>query len=221
VALDNWELGGKGEQMDDQELSRGDVLLKGALALGALYGAGAVSPYVQRALAANAKGDVGVLNFLLPFEYIQVSLYNRGNSGENYYGEKLNLKGEEKELAELLVRQEGQHVAALKELIEELGGKPVDKGSYAFAYLEYGTWLQLGASLEASAIGAYNGAIPSLESEEARELAFSIVQVEGRHAAMVRIPNKEEPAPEAFDIGLTEDSAINSLVPFTGEYAEE
>jgi len=208
------------EPTNNQELSRGDVLLKGALALGALYGAGAVSPYVRRALAADAKGDVDVLNFLLPFEYLQVSLYNRGNSEKNYRGERLTLKGQEKELAELLVEQEGEHLTAMKEMLEEMGGKPVAEKDYAFAYRDYATWLELGASLEASAIGAYNGAIPMLESEEARELAFSIVQVEGRHAAAVRIPNKEDPAPEAFDIGLPEDSAINSLLPFTGEYAE-
>lgn len=202
--------------MSDQELSRGDVLLKGALALGALYGAGAVSPYVRRALAADAKGDVGVLNFLLPFEYLLVSLYNRGNSGENYAGERLNLKGEEKELAELLVTEEGQHVAALRDMIEKLGGKPVDKGNYGFAYREYAVWLELASTIETSTIGAYNGAIPSLKSEQARELACSIVQVEGRHAAAVRMPNKEEPAPEAFDVGLLEDTAIDSVLQFTG-----
>lgn len=205
---------------DHAELSRGDVLLKGALAAGALYGLGAIGPYVRRAVAANAKSDVDVLNFLLPFEYIQVSLYNRGNSGANYRGEKLNLKGQQKELVDTLYREEGEHVAAVRGLIEKLGGKPVEKKTYSFAYREYLTLLSLAASLEASAIGAYNGAIPSLESDEARELAFSIVQVEGRHAATVRIPNKEEPAPEAFDVGYLKDSAIDSLVPFTGEYAE-
>jgi rubrerythrin len=168
-------------------------------------------------LAANAKGDVDVLNFLLPFEYVQVELYNRANSGVNYLGEELNLKGQDKELAELLATQENEHLAALKEMIEELGGKPVDKGKYAFAYRNYRTFLDLSTTLEAAAIGAYNGAIPSLESEEARELACSIVQVEGRHAAAVRIANKEEPAPEAFDIGPDRNSAFNALLPFTGE----
>lgn len=205
---------------EDSELSRGDLLLKGALAVGALYGLAAVGPYVQRAMAASGDKDVDILNFLLPFEYLQISLYNRGNSGENYLGERLNLKGEDKELVELLVDEEGQHVAAMQEMVEELGGKPVEKGNYAFAYREYSTFLDLGSTIETAAIGAYNGALPRLESEEARELGFSIVQVEGRHAAAVRIPGNEEPAPEAFDIGLLEDTAFNSVIQFTGEYGK-
>lgn len=211
--------------MSDYGLSRGDVLLKAAVALGAIYGAGAVGPYVRRALATNAKeteakDDIDTLNFFLPFEYVQVELYNRANSGVNYLGERLNLEGQEKDLAELLATQEDEHLAALKEMIEGLGGTPVDKGDYAFAYRNYPTFLDLSTILEAAAIGAYNGAIAWLQSQEARELALSIVQVEGRHAAAVRIANQEEPAPEAFDIGAPEDSAINALLPFTGEYAE-
>ncbi len=199
-----------------EALSRGELLLRGALATGALYGLGAVSPYVRGALAADEASDVDTLNFLLLFEYLQVSIYNRAKSEVNDKGEKMSLKTKEKELVDLLFTQEGEHVAAVKKMIEKAGGKPMEKGEYAFAFREYKTFLFIAAEIETTTIGAYNGAIPRLESEEARQLANSIVQVEGRHAAMTRIPIKEEPAPEAFDEGLVENTAAIQVERFTG-----
>lgn len=200
-------------------LSRGKLLLKGALAVGALYSLGAVGPYLRRALA-DGSSEVDILNFLLWFEYMQASIYRRGNSEVNDKGEKLSLKKSQKELVELLLTQEGEHIAAMKKVIEKLGGKPktVGKGEFTFAFREFATLLELAGEVEAAAIGAYNGAIPMLSSKEARELAFTIVQVEGRHAATVLIPGHEEPAPEAFDLGLDEESAIADTEQFTGAF---
>jgi rubrerythrin len=203
--------------MSETEMSRGDVLLKGALAAGSLYGLDAIGPYVRRATAAG--GDVHTLNFLLMFEYMQASLYNRGYSEINDKGEKMRLEPDQKELVGLLLEEEGEHATAVKGMIEKLGGKPEPKGTFAFAFRIYESLLVLAGMIESASIGAYNGAIPSLKSKEARDLAFSIVQVEGRHAAAVAMPIGEEPAPEAFDIGLTEESAINITAQFTAVYA--
>jgi len=197
------------------------VLLKGALGAGALYGLSAVTSYVRKALAASGGGDVDILNFLLPFEYLQETLYSRGHSETNDQDEKMKLKGKEKELVELLLTQEGQHVTSMKKMIETLGGKPVAKGEYALAFREFEEFLARAGELEAVAIAAYNGVIPSIEADEVRELAFSIVQVEGRHAATVEIRLKEEPAPEAFDSGRTEKDSILHVEQFTGVFPEE
>lgn len=206
-----------GVRIDDSGgLSRGDLILKGALVAGALYGVGAIGPYVARALAARS--DVDILNFLLLFEYLQETIYNRGNSEVNRKGEKMPLKGKEKELLETLSTEEDEHVAAVKEMIEKLDGKPDEKGDYAFSYLDFATVLRLAEVVERAAIGAYNGAIPLLESAEARELTFSIVQVEGRHAATLLIGMQEDPAPEAFDLGQSEQTSRNSVVQFTGTF---
>jgi rubrerythrin len=207
-----------GPPRTEEELSRGDVFLKAAIAAFGLYGIGAVGPYVRRALAADGGGDVHILNFLLPFEYLQASLYNRGNSETNTRGGKMRLKAKEKELTETFLAEEGEHVNALKEMIERLGGKPVAKGNYAFAYRVFSQFLELAGVLEKAAIGAYNGAIPAIESQEARKLAYSIVQVEARHAATVRIGIKEDPAPEPFDPGESEQNSINAVLPFTGVF---
>jgi rubrerythrin len=204
----------------DEALSRGCLILRGAIAVGALYGFGAVTPYARRALAAEGGDDVHTLNYLLLFEHLLASIYNRGKSEINDKGEKMPLKSKEKELIDLLLTHEGEHVAAVKAMVEKLGGEPAKKGNYAFAFLDYATLLGLANVIERVTIGAYNGAIPLLKSAEARELAFSIVQVEGRHAAAVLIGDKEEPAPEAFDEGALENTALVHIEQFTGTFPE-
>jgi len=197
-------------------LSRGDVLIKGAAGAGALYGLGALGPHVRRALA-KTESELETLNFLLWFEYMQATLYGRGNSEVNDKKEKLPLKPDEKALMELLLEQERQHIGAMRKLIEKLGGKPKkeDKSEFSFAFRFNETLYVIAEVVEGAAIGAYNGAIPLLKSEEARELASSIVQVEGRHAAMVTAPFHGQPAPEAFNLGLTQESAIVYTVQYT------
>jgi hypothetical protein len=206
-------------EIGKEKLTRGEALFKGAIAVGAFYGIGAVGPYVSRGLAA-ADNDADVLDFLLSFEYLQASIYTRGISEVNYRGEKIPLDKGQTELVETLLEEEGQHVSALRSMIEKLGGKPSDKGGYAFSYRDVELFLEIAAELETFSLAAYNGAIPSLQSKEARELAFSIVQVDGRHAAAVLVQVKGDPAPEAFDEGDSEVNLINAVVKYTGVYPE-
>jgi hypothetical protein len=48
-----------------QGMTRSAFLVRGALAAGGAYGAGAVAPMVSRALAAAGGGDVAIFNFAL------------------------------------------------------------------------------------------------------------------------------------------------------------
>src|SRR3954447_26222227 len=99
---------------DSADISRGDVILKGALAAGAIYGAVAVGPFVGRALAMAESGDVGILNFALTLEYLESAFYKEAKS-------RAGASGELKSLIETIGRDEEEHVGALTETIKKLG----------------------------------------------------------------------------------------------------
>ncbi len=205
--LTNPELAAVQVDEDSEDLSRSEVLLKGALAAGAVYGALAVGPYVRKALAMNGGGDVEILNFALTLEYLEAKFYEEAKS-------RAKASGELKSLINLLAKDEQQHVEALEGTIKKLGGKPVAEPKFDFAYSGTGGFLKLAQTFEDTGVSAYNGAAPMIESKEVLTAAGSIVQVEARHAAAIRLQNKEEPSPQAFDPPLGEAQVLKAVEPF-------
>jgi rubrerythrin len=189
------------------DLSRSDVILKGALAAGAIYGAAMVSPFVRKALAMSETGDVGILNFALTLEYLESTFYEEAKSRAKASGE---LKG----LLDLIASDEQQHVEALTATVKQLGGKPVAEPKFNFEYNDTAGFLKLAQVFEDTGVSAYNGAGPMIKSKEVLAAAGGIVQVEARHAAAIRLQNSEEPAPEAFDSPLSEKQVLKAVEPF-------
>lgn len=192
---------------DSGDLSRSEVLLKGALAAGAVYGALAVGPFVRKALAMTGGSDVDILNFALTLEYLESTFYEEAKS-------RAKPSGELKSLVNLLAKDEQQHVEALEGTIKKLGGKPVAKPKFDFPYNGTSGFLKLAQTFEDTGVSAYNGAAPMIKSKEVLTAAGSIVQVEARHAAAIRLQNKEEPAPAAFDTPLDEKQVLKAVEPF-------
>jgi hypothetical protein len=201
------ELAGVEVVEDSGDLSRSEVILKGALAAGAVYGLGMVTPFVRKALAASGGGDVGILNFALTLEYLEASFYEEAKS-------RARASGDLKSLIGLLAMDEQQHVEALSASIKKLGGKPVAKPRFEFPYGNTAGFLELAQTLEDTGVSAYNGAGPAIESKEVLGAAGSIVQVEARHAAAIRLQNEEEPSPQAFDPALDEAQVLKAVEPF-------
>jgi rubrerythrin len=201
------ELAGVTVDEDSGDLSRSEVILKGALAAGAVYGTFMVGPYVRKALAMSGGGDVGILNFALTLEYLESTFYEEAKT-------RAKASGELKSLIALLAEDEKQHVEALTATIKQLKGKPVGEPKFDFTYTDTAGFLKLAQTFEDTGVSAYNGAAPAIESKEVLGAAGSIVQVEARHAAAIRIQNKEEPAPEAFDPSLDEAQVLKAVEPF-------
>ena len=205
--LANPELAGVEVVQDSGDLSRSDVILKGALAAGAVYGTFMVGPYVRRALAMSGGSDVDILNFALTLEYLESTFYKEAKT-------RAKASGELKSLIGLLAEDEQQHVEALTATIKKLGGKPVAEPKFDFPYKGTSGFLELAQTFEDTGVSAYNGAAPQIKGKEVLEAAGSIVQVEARHAAAIRLQNSEEPAPEAFDPALPEAKVLKAVEPF-------
>ena len=176
-------------------MTRASFILKGALATGAAYGLGAVSPFVGNALAASS--DIDILNFALTLEYLETDFYK-------VKGKSVGLSGQAKTLATLFGDEEAEHVAALTKAISSSGGKPVKKPTFVFPVTDQKSFLKLAYVLENTGVGAYNGAGPSLTNKALLAAAGSIVQVEARHAASIALLTGMKITPDgAFDKPLT------------------
>lgn len=192
-------------QIEGQE--RSDFLLKGVLAASAIFGLGAISPFVQSALAKSEKGDLEILNYALTLEYLESAFYKEGLK-------KAGAKGALKELIKTISTDEDAHVKALTGTIKKLGGKPVKAPKVEFPYDDTASFTKLAETLENTGVSAYNGAAPKIKSKEVLTAAGSIVQVEARHAAAIALQNKSNPAPDAFDPTMTQAQVLKAVKPF-------
>ena len=193
--------------VDSDDLSRSEVILRGALAAGAVYGAVMVGPFVGRALAMSESGDVGILNFALTLEYLESAFYEEAKS-------RAGASGDLKSLIGTIGRDEEEHVGALTETIKKLGGKPVVEPKFDFPYSGTSGFLKLAQTFEDTGVSAYNGAAPHIMSGDVLAAAGSIVQVEARHAALIRLMRGATPAPLAFDRMLDQQQVLTAVEPF-------
>jgi hypothetical protein len=141
------------------DMSRSEVILKGALVAGAAYGTLMVGPYVRSAFAAAGTSDVDILNFALTLEYLESTFYEEAKK-------RVKASGELKKLLPLLASDEKQHVEALAGTIKKLGGKPVSEPKFNFEYNDTAEFLALAEVFENTGVSAYNGAAPAIKSKE-------------------------------------------------------
>jgi rubrerythrin len=191
-------------------VSRGAFLLRGALATGALLGGSAVSPFIGRALAQETGGDADILNFALTLEYLEATFYSRAISKGR------NMSSETRRLAREIHDNETAHVDALTKTIKSLGAKPVKAPTVGFGdvFTSDRTFLKMAQTLEDTGVSAYNGAAPQIKSGDVLAAAGSIVQVEARHAALIRLMRGQDPAPSAFDAALDKQNVLDAVMPF-------
>jgi len=186
-------------------MSRSSFILRGALTAGAVYGAGAVAPFVSSAFAAS--GDIDILNFALTLEYLETDFYK-------VKAKSVGLSGPAKKYAALFAEEENAHVQALTKAISAGGGKPVAKPTFVFPVTNQSSFLKLAYVLENTGVGAYNGAGPSLKNPAYLAAAGSIVQIEARHAATIALITGQKITPDgAFDKPLTKAQVLKKAGP--------
>ena len=184
-------------------ITRAEFIVRSALAGGGLYGAGAVAPLVQRALAQEAPGDLAILDLALKIEATQSLLYER----------LLKLKGYDAEVKKAfkeIAAHEKAHQDQLKDTLGQLSppGKRFQVTAVTLASPStQATLLDQAIRTEEIGLAAYNGAVPELESADLVVALSSIAQVEGRHVGALRELAGKDPAPVAFDRALSPDEA--------------
>jgi hypothetical protein len=190
--------------------TREAFLLRSTLAAGAAYGALSATPYITRALAKSAVSDVDIVNFALTLEYLEATFYTTGVKQVS------GLSADDKKLAKEIRDDEDAHVDALIATVKKLGGTPAAKPTFDFggAFASSAAFLKTANVLEDTGVSAYNGAATSIKSVDVLAAAGSIVQIEARHAALIRLTRGKSPAPLAFDKASQMSTVLKAVTPF-------
>ena len=196
--------------IDVQGINRQSFIMRGAVTAGAVYGMSAVGPFVRAAIAQDGGGDVEILNFALTLEYLESAYYTEGLKQVS------GLSGAAKSLATEIRDNENEHVDALTKTIKDLGGTPVKAPGVDFgdAFSSQKAFLKLAQTFEDTGVSAYNGAAPMIESTDVLAAAGSIVQIEARHAAAIRLMNGQPITDGGFDKPLEMQAVLDAVKPF-------
>ena len=191
-------------------VTREAFLVRATLAAGATYGALSATPFITKALAADGGGDIDILNYALTLEYLEAEFYTLGAK------QVKGLSSDEMKLVKEIRDNETEHVEALAATVKKLGGKAVAKPTFDFggAFGGRAVFLKTANVLEDAGVSAYNGAGPLIKSVDVLAAAGSIVQIEARHAALIRLARSKPPAPLAFDKAATKDAILKKVTPF-------
>jgi rubrerythrin len=157
--------------------------------------------------------DLEVLNYALTLEHLENAFYKQVN------GSGL-LQGKAAAYLRIVGAHEQTHVDALTAAIRQAGGTPVAQArGYNFAALgnlgSQAGILAVSATLEATGVAAYDGAARYIRDKAVLAVAGSIVAVEARHTAAIRVlidPNAN-PVPLAFERQLRPSEVLATVGP--------
>ncbi|KAJ4367421.1 hypothetical protein N0V83_007003 [Neocucurbitaria cava] len=174
-----------------------------ASATQAAASASAVAP--APAAASGGLSDIDILNFALTAEHLESTFYQQGFA--KFSVQDFTALGLSEAQVKSLMgvgQTEATHVSTLISAIATAGGKPVEACTYNFdaALTSADTMVKTARVLEAVGVSAYLGAAPLVNSSDVLAAAGSIVTVEARHQAFIRIAAGAEPVPAAFDTAL-------------------
>lgn len=190
-----------------QPMTRSAFLVRGALAVGGAYGAAAVGPYVSRALGSVEENDLEVFGFALTLEQVEGAFYKAAAAVPG-------LRAEVSDALKEFGDHEVQHADTITTAIQTLGGKPDKAPKTKFDLPDEKAVLKLAVQLEDTGVAAYSGLAPMVQSPDLLEAAGSIVQVEARHSAALRLLAGQDPAPSAFDKALPPPEVSARVQPF-------
>jgi hypothetical protein len=187
------------------ELSRATLLARGGKVAAAVVGASAFGGLAPRAWAAVPDGDLAYARLLVAVELLSLDFYTRAISAEG--GPQLELRR-----ARAAERRHYDAVAAVLSEAEQVPATAQDidfsypRGSFASP----AAIARLGVRLESLSLGAYLGAVRSLQTPLFREHAARAAASEAQHlsvfAAEVGGRRLGPPLPAALSIDRVSDA---------------
>ncbi len=213
------------------ELTRRRMLRNAAIAGGGLAALGGATAAFAQDDATPAASPVGgenpfdgpidVLNYALTLEHLEATFYREGL--ETFGTADIEALGFLPGVYDSLVEigaHEAAHVETLTQVITDLGGEPVEEGSYTFPYEDAAGFLEVALALENTGVDAYTGAAQYLiEEDDLLTAALTIHGVEARHAAYLALLNAENPFPDAFDDPLAPAEVLEIASQFIEDAA--
>ncbi len=183
------------------------AFLRGCGALG--LAAVPLGGYLTAPAAAGQRiTGLEALNTLLRLEYVLVAFYETAI-------DRLDLPPELRRMAELTSDDDQSHVRGLKNLIRDVGGTPAGQPAVAFGSLDdVEAFLETAVELKDLSVSAYAGALDIVEPRVVFGSLASIMQIDGRHAAHMRLASDVPPAPSAFANALAMEEVRQRLERF-------
>jgi hypothetical protein len=191
-------------------LTRADLLVRGAVGVAAAYGVSSVAPFVEEAFAKERPADLELLAFVRSLKQAEAALYNKHRKG------KLRLSEKTKKVAGEFAGHELRQAQELRKIIKKGGGTPRKKPIYQFPFTNEEGFLAAAETLEETGVASLNAVVPRVTSSVLAAKIAAILQVEARHAAVIRLMRGGQAAPHAFD-GVTSTTAARARF---GRYAK-
>jgi rubrerythrin len=191
-------------------MTRSSFILRGALAGASVYGLSSIAPFVGRALAQVGVSDAGVLDFALTLEALEASFYTQA------LARLPNMRSELKSVTKVLSNDENNHVQTIKDTLNQLAVRPsappvLDFGNSLSSEASY---LALSQTFEDTGVQAYNGVAPLIRDPRLLDTVGGIVQVEARHAAVIRDLRGQPIASSAFDRPASMEDVNTRVAPY-------
>lgn len=198
-----------------RSLLSGSVKGGAGLAIALSLGVSPLRSNIRGTLAQEMmfESDVDVLNYALTLEHLEYAFYRDGigqfTFGADPFGNSID------DYLAAIRDHEGAHVDTLTQVIEELGGAPVEEARYDFGYgSDPAAFLLTAAALENTGVSAYDGAGKFIQNADLLTAAGSIVAVEARHAAYLNLINGESPFPDGFETVKSPSEILEIAGPF-------
>jgi rubrerythrin len=186
--------GGLGSRL---ALTREQFVTRATVAGGAVTAAGVLVGGLPRLAASkpSREQDTRILEWLLQVEYLQSAFYTAVDR-------RGALRGEPREFAARVGRQERAHVEALTRMLGS-SAPAQPEFDFADATSDPDEFLAASLELEEIAVAAFNGQIPNLTRPRVMT-AMKIVSVEARHVGWARDLAGRNPAPRPADRAATQ-----------------